>query len=108
MTCISEFNSAASGAVAALENDGYVWRAVDQQNGTATQVKDLPADRPGLKSGTGTQAKDLQAGRAGKAERPHKRRIFRSGGRAGKAQQPLKRKIFWSCKCHWEGQHNNR
>lgn len=37
MTCISEFNSAASGAVAALENDGYVWRAVDQQNGTATE-----------------------------------------------------------------------
>ena len=37
MTCISEFNSAASGAVAALENDGYVWRAVEQQNGTATE-----------------------------------------------------------------------
>ncbi len=37
MSCISEFNSAASGAVAALENDGYVWRAVDQQNGTSTE-----------------------------------------------------------------------
>ena len=37
MTCISEFNSVASGAVTALENDGYVWRAVDQQNGTDTE-----------------------------------------------------------------------
>ncbi len=37
MTCISEFNSVASGAVAALENDGYVWRAIDKQNGTATE-----------------------------------------------------------------------
>lgn len=37
MTCISEFSGVASGAVTALENDGYVWRAVDQQNGSATE-----------------------------------------------------------------------
>ena len=37
MTCIGEFSGVASGAVAALENDGYVWRAVDKQNGTATE-----------------------------------------------------------------------
>ena len=37
MTCISEFSGVASGAVTALENNGYVWRAVDQQNGSATE-----------------------------------------------------------------------
>ena len=37
MTCISEFSGVASGAETALENDGYVWRAVDQQNGSATE-----------------------------------------------------------------------
>ncbi|MDP6199297.1 MAG: SAP domain-containing protein [Candidatus Poseidonia sp.] len=36
MTCLDNFSSAASGAVTALENDGYVWRAVDAQNGSAT------------------------------------------------------------------------
>ncbi len=37
MTCLSEFSGDASGAVTALENDGYVWRAVDSKNGTATE-----------------------------------------------------------------------
>ena len=37
MGCISEFSGAASGAVSALENDGYVWRAVSKQNGTSTE-----------------------------------------------------------------------
>ena len=37
MTCIDEFSGVASGAVTALENDGYVWRAVNEQNGTATE-----------------------------------------------------------------------
>ena len=37
MTCIDEFSGVASGAVTALQNDGYVWRAVDHQNGTATE-----------------------------------------------------------------------
>ena len=37
MTCISEFSGVASGAVTALENDGYVWRAVNEQNGTSTE-----------------------------------------------------------------------
>jgi hypothetical protein len=37
MTCLSEFSGDASGAVTALENDGYVWRAVDTKNGTATE-----------------------------------------------------------------------
>ncbi len=37
MTCIDEFSGVASGAVTALENDGYVWRAVDKQNGTSTE-----------------------------------------------------------------------
>ena len=37
MTCISEFSGVASGAVTALENDGYVWRAVNEQNGSATE-----------------------------------------------------------------------
>jgi hypothetical protein len=37
MTCIPEFNIEASGAVEALEShDGYVWRAVDAKNGSAT------------------------------------------------------------------------
>ena len=36
MTCLDNFSSTASGAVTALENDGYIWRAVDAQNGTAT------------------------------------------------------------------------
>ena len=33
MTCLDNFSSTASGAVTALENDGYIWRAVDAQNG---------------------------------------------------------------------------
>ena len=37
MACIDEFSTAASGAVTALQNDGYVWRAVDHQNGTSTE-----------------------------------------------------------------------
>ena len=37
MACIDEFSGVASGAVTALENDGYVWRAVDKQNGTSTE-----------------------------------------------------------------------
>ena len=37
MACIDEFSGVASGAVTALENDGYVWRAVNEQNGTATE-----------------------------------------------------------------------
>jgi hypothetical protein len=37
MACIDEFSGVASGAVTALENDGYVWRAVDEQNGTSTE-----------------------------------------------------------------------
>ena len=37
MVCLDDFSSAASGAVTALENDGYVWRAVDALNGTATE-----------------------------------------------------------------------
>lgn len=37
MTCLPTFNSAASAAVTALENDGYVWRAIDHINGTATE-----------------------------------------------------------------------
>ena len=37
MGCIDEFSGVASGAVSALENDGYVWRAVNEQNGTATE-----------------------------------------------------------------------
>ena len=37
MTCISEFSGVASGAVTALETDGYGGRAVDQQNGSATE-----------------------------------------------------------------------
>jgi hypothetical protein len=37
MACIDEFSGVASGAVTALENDGYVWRAVDEQNGTFTE-----------------------------------------------------------------------
>lgn len=36
MTCLDNFSSTASGAVTALENDGYIWRAVDAQNGSAT------------------------------------------------------------------------
>ena len=37
MTCVPEFNIEASGAVEALESqDGYVWRAVDAKNGSAT------------------------------------------------------------------------
>lgn len=37
MDCIDEFSGVASGAVTALDNDGYVWRAVDKQNGTSTE-----------------------------------------------------------------------
>ena len=37
MACIDEFSGVASGAVTALDNDGYVWRAVDKQNGTSTE-----------------------------------------------------------------------
>ena len=37
MVCLDEFSGVASGAVTALENDGYVWRAVNEQNGTATE-----------------------------------------------------------------------
>ena len=36
MTCIGEFNGVASGAVTA-ENDGCMWRAVNEQNGTSTE-----------------------------------------------------------------------
>lgn len=36
MACLDGFSSVASGAVSALENDGYVWRAVDTQNGSKT------------------------------------------------------------------------
>ena len=37
MSCLSELSGVASGAVSALENDGYVWRAVNKQNGTTTE-----------------------------------------------------------------------
>lgn len=37
MTCLSEFNTAASGATTALDGNGYVWRAVDSANGSATE-----------------------------------------------------------------------
>ncbi len=35
--CVSEIGSVASGANSALDNDGYIWRAIDQPNGTATE-----------------------------------------------------------------------
>jgi len=38
MTCVSEFSVEASGAVEALDSrDGYVWRAIDAINGSATE-----------------------------------------------------------------------
>ena len=37
MECLSDFNSVASGATSALDNGGYVWRAVNAQNGSATE-----------------------------------------------------------------------
>ncbi len=37
MECLSDFNSVASGATSALDNGGYVWRAVNGQNGSATE-----------------------------------------------------------------------
>lgn len=38
MNCIPEFSLDASGAVEALQSeDGYVWRAIDSQNGSATE-----------------------------------------------------------------------
>lgn len=36
MNCMSEFRSVASGATTALDNDGYVWRAVNAPNGSST------------------------------------------------------------------------
>ncbi len=35
--CIDEFQTSASGAYAALDDSGYVWRAIDQQFGANTQ-----------------------------------------------------------------------
>lgn len=37
INCVSEIGSLASGANSALDNDGYIWRAIDQPNGTATE-----------------------------------------------------------------------
>ncbi len=37
MECLPTFNSVASGATSALNNDGYVWRAVNAQNGSSTE-----------------------------------------------------------------------
>ena len=37
MECLSEFNSVASGATSALDNGGYVWRAVNDLNGSITE-----------------------------------------------------------------------
>lgn len=37
ISCISDLGSIASGANSALNNDGYVWRAIDEPNGTATE-----------------------------------------------------------------------
>ena len=38
MTCVDEFSLDASGAVEALDSrDGYVWRAIDTNNGSATE-----------------------------------------------------------------------
>ena len=37
MECLPEFSTVASGAVTALNNDGYVWRAKDSKNGSATE-----------------------------------------------------------------------
>ena len=37
MTCMDEFGSEASGATTALSENGYVWRALNQKNGSATE-----------------------------------------------------------------------
>jgi hypothetical protein len=37
MECLPSFNSVASGATSALNNDGYVWRATTSQNGSKTE-----------------------------------------------------------------------
>ena len=37
ISCVSDLGSIASGANSALSNDGYVWRAIDEPNGTATE-----------------------------------------------------------------------
>ena len=37
MTCMDEFGSEASGATTALDQNGYVWRALNQKNGSATE-----------------------------------------------------------------------
>jgi len=37
MTCMEEFRSVASGATTALDENGYIWRALNQKNGSATE-----------------------------------------------------------------------